>query len=268
LPNEGSEPNSRGLALSVAFVAAKDVNVQESLGDWAAMTLAREKLGEDGFDTIDKNKASSKFYDWMNSSLESCQSNSFIGTVPNIGVQMSIRKLVKEKAPDFHWSEVTVDGASKATLDVLQTVYRFQCVSTKTGSTNINALVFGAAEVRMYVKGSEQLGGIPLPTDPTVSFKDWFANINTMGGADLAKLLESPGAWTVACGVGDVVAIPSGFMICSLTPGGCMYFRKSVTPNHEGENARVLQTVTSLMECHPELARTSWNGWHTLLSQC
>ena len=98
-----------------------------------------------------------------------------------------------------------------------------------------------------------------------MSYKAWLQAQQALQGADLAGRLRSEGNFMLSCNPGDVVVIPSGFLLVTLSGGGCTYFRKSASPKYEGEDQRVHRCVSTVLEAYPELQQTQWSQWASVV---
>ena len=253
--------------MGVGFGERKDVRVASVFTAFAPGKPANMRLPDKFLVDIKAKKQVTTFLEWMNSCLLSSEQHACIAAVPQIGIQVQLRKAQKDLCDHYIWGEKTADPTKKHQADLLNTIYQFQCVACKPASTSTSPTVYAMAEIRLYISGGDIIGGIPFPEDPTVSFKEWCQRVECMEGANLAKELSYEKAWIATANAGDIIAIPSGYLIVSIQEKGATHFRNSVPPSFPDEDARVKIGCTKLLEAHPELQRGTWSEWHSFLQK-
>jgi hypothetical protein len=84
-------------------------------------------------------------------------------------------------------------GAPKEFVDLFEVLYKFQCSMCRASAASCGPSMYGAAEMRVYVRGEELIGAIKLPhADGTdISFADFTRELDSLDGVHLAALLKS-----------------------------------------------------------------------------
>jgi len=257
--------------LAVAFGALADrVNVVDTADRFAAFTPVAFGLGDELKTTLGNISAAKRFFEWMDLQLRDLKdAQVFCGSVPAVGFNVPIRRLVKSRAGDstnlFVEKAVGI-GAPKQFIETLQALYEFQCVKCKPCYSTMHPLPYAAAELRIIIDGEQNIAGIRIPLgEQAESYNVFVTNVAAMDGASLATLVAHKDNFSVKAKCGDVLCLPSGYLYVCTSPSGALYFRKSISPLHDNEVARVQSVTAKILEHYPALQATSWAHWHSFL---
>jgi len=151
---------------------------------------------------------------------------------------------------------------------LLDKVHAATGYASGAGKAHCYAGLFGMSQIVVACNSKEFIAGFKAGDlqQPSNSAAEQIDSLKHKTSSVLVDALEhQPGAFCIMLQPGQLLVIPSGYLLVTFSSAGFIAIRKGFTPSFPTEKPRVLSMVMSIMEGYPEFRQSAWASWATVL---
>ena len=121
--------------------------------------------------------------------------------------------------------------------------------------------MLAATQARVVLQGKLLVVGFPFDPRGSKTYLEKLSELKAITGADLAKLVRTPGAFCVVLAEGGVVITPSGYITMLFAASTVVLVRWGFDADTMDQQKRVLGLVAAVVDAYPALKQSAYAAW-------
>lgn len=159
-----------------------------------------------------------------------------------------------------------IRGKLPYTGDTFDYVYEFTFVDHSAGQCGMTMTHFCTSELRLHLSGCEVVAGWPYAQVPGATFSQKQTVLNQYALDRVLELAAKVGFVRTMAAAGDILLIPSGYLVCSVTMDeGSAFLRwalSSCEPAAQKRECELTHTaLAALSEAYPSVCTKAHKAW-------